>query len=333
MGVTRKLKRICNHCVTPIYTEVDICPKCASYLGATPQYMPPALFPETILHGHYYIGGILGSGGFGITYMALDLRTMCKVAIKEYYVKAFIKRRNLFQHDWTIVPNDDEGGKRFQNGVKLFLEEGRKIELFNYMPNIVSVRSYFRENQTAYLVMEFIEGITLQEYLKQNGMVLTVGKTMEFMKPVIHSLITMHEKQIVHRDISPDNIMIDRQGRSVLIDFGAASKYDNRQDIGYSVIKKGYAPPEQYSEYGNQGPWTDVYGVCATIYRMITGKLPQDSQLRMKQNELVLPSTLGVSISPKQEMALMRGLELSIAERYSTLQQLYLDLYEERRGV
>ena len=285
------------------------CPHC----GFDETAYTPALHhlpPGTILYGKYLVGRVLGEGGFGITYVGWDLNLEMKLAIKEYYPNGFVTRNCGFDKTVTVLTGQNE--TFFQKGLDRFVDEARRLGKFWRLPGIVSVKDYFQENKTAYIVMEFAEGETLKSLLKrQPGQRLPVDEVFRMMRPVMKSLEKVHQSGLIHRDISPDNLMVGPDGQIRLIDFGAARDYMADGERSLSVmLKPGYAPEEQYRSRGKQGPWTDVYGLCATIYRAITGEVPLESLDRMEEDTLKPPSTLGVTIDDAKEAALMKGLAI-----------------------
>ncbi len=173
------------------------------------------------------------------------------------------------------------------------------------------MKDYFQENRTAYIVMEFIEGKTLKEVLTESGGRMDVETVLAMMKPVMESLEVVHREGLIHRDISPDNIMIDDRGKVKLLDFGAARDFLAEGERSLSVVlKPGYAPEEQYRSHGKQGPWTDIYGLCATIYRAVTGEVPAESLDRVAGEKLKRPSEYGINMGKAREDTLMKGLEV-----------------------
>ena len=292
-------------------------------------YVPESyhLPPGTVLYGKYLIGRVLGEGGFGITYVGRDLNLDLKIAVKEYYPGGVVTRdcaRDLLVRSYT--------GQRenlYRDGLEKFINEARRLAKFWGMPGIVSVKDYFQENKTAYIVMEFAEGRTLKEILKNAPLSrLPAGQVFEMMRPVMDALETVHSEGIIHRDISPDNLMVDPKGRVRLLDFGAARSFMAAGEKSLSVVlKPGYAPAEQYRSRGNQGPWTDVYGLCATMYRAITGQAPEESLDRLESDTLKKPSQMGIAIEPRQEEALMKGLAVPAKERFQSAGELRDALY------
>ena len=276
------------------------------------------LMPGTVLNGKYIVGGVIGEGGFGITYVGHDTTLDMKVAVKEFYPNGIVTRNNTVAAPVEVIDSEDNL-TAFSQGKEKFLLEARTLAKLTGEPGIVSVRDFFEENNTAYIVMEFLNGITLKKYLDQNGK-LSVEQTLTLMKPVMQSLQKIHTHGLIHRDVSPDNIMITKNSVK-LLDFGAARSY--AASNGYSILlKPGYAPEEQYRSKGEQGPWSDVYAVCAVIYKCITGITPDDSNQRVYYDELKKPSDLGVQIDRKIEAALMKGLAVSRADRYKSIEEL-----------
>jgi len=208
----------------------------------------------------------------------------------------------------------------------------KTLAKFRNLPGIVSVTDFFYTNETSYIVMEYIEGMTLKAYLAESGGKLPADRVFDMMKPVMFSLDKVHLGGMVHRDISPDNIMIDSNGFVKLLDFGAAREFTDSGNRSLSVIlKHGYAPEEQYRSRGVQGPWTDVYALCATVYRCITGVTPLESNERLIGDELRAPSELGAEIGRAREAALMKGMAVMQRDRWQSMNGLYEILYGEAR--
>jgi serine/threonine protein kinase len=281
--------------------------------------------PGTMLRNKYLIGRVLGQGGFGITYLALDTTLNLKLAIKEYLPQQMVTR---YSGHAAISVYKESLMDDFNYGLTKFLEEARTLARFVENPNFVSVRDYFEENNTAYMAMNYIDGITLIDYLESKGGKVGVDEALSIFMPIFDALKEIHSTGILHRDISPDNILINRKGQIVLIDFGAARQAMNQLSKGFSIIMKaGFSPEEQYRSKGEQGPWTDVYAVAATLYRCITGWMPPESLDRLVEDKLILPSDLGVEIFPYQEKALMTALSVKAKDRYQSIEDFQEALY------
>jgi serine/threonine protein kinase len=275
------------------------------------------LLSETELNNRYNIEDVLGHGGFGITYSALDKILNVKVAIKEYLPRQLATRA---EGQTKVSIFTGESRKHYEYGLRKFLEEAQSIAQFSHHPNIVSARDYFETNNTAYMVMEYIEGVTLKEYLEQKGGKIPFEEAKAIMMPVMDALREVHSVGLLHRDISPDNIYITTTGQVKVLDFGAARYYAGEQSKSLSVIlKPGYAPEEQYRSSGKQGTWTDVYATGATIYRVISGKTPPEALDRKEEDTLEPPSRLGISIPADAERALLKALAISAAQRFQTM--------------
>ncbi|MGI6615421.1 MAG: protein kinase domain-containing protein [Dethiobacteria bacterium] len=322
------LANLCMGCMAPKNGQTA-CPKCGWREGSAPE-SPQHLPPRTLLNRRYLIGRVLGQGAFGITYLAWDSNLEIKVAIKEYFPCDLVHRQvghcSISIHTGSLA-------EPYIYGLEKFFAEAKTLLPFREHTNIVTVLDYFKANGTAYLVMNYLEGVTLKEYLLGSRTALTFGKIMEIMVPVMDALKGVHAAGILHRDVSPDNIFLTRDKKVVLIDFGAARHAMVAKKSGLSVILKlGYAPEEQYRSKGEQGPWTDVYAVAATIYRAITGRMPPESLDRMGQDSLVPPSALGVKISPREEAALLRGMAVCAKKRYQTIEELEKALRNDGAG-
>lgn len=307
------LERICYGC----FSEKDpgtSCPHCGFNENEEQPYL--ALPLGTILNGRYLVGKVLGIGGFGITYLGFDLTLEIKIAIKEYMPSAMATRH----HDHYSVVLTGHVEEDYQYGMERFLDEARILAKLQNTPHIVSVQNYFKENGTAYFVMEYIDGVSLKSYLASNGDRISYEQTITILQPIMEALSQVHSMNLLHRDISPDNIYITTKGESRLLDFGAA-RFALGDGKSVSVIlKHGYAPEEQYSSHGNQGPWTDVYAMGATFYRCITGQLPPDSVERIHNDTLKKPSELGISIPSGVEQAIMKALAVKTEERFTNME-------------
>ncbi len=309
---------ICYNCFQDRGNSL-VCPHC-KFNAAEDREMYPTALPAGITLGKdYLLGRVLGQGGFGITYVAQDRKNGKLVAIKEYFPDSMAARDNSY----SVSPYSGERGEGFRYGKQCFLEEAKTLAAFIGNPSIVRVYRYFEEFGTAYFVMEYIEGISLKDYLKSHGGKISFEEAKRILIPVMDALSMVHAKGIVHRDISPDNIIITNSGKIKLLDFGAArySLGDMSRSLDV-VLKHGYAPREQYSRHGRQGPFTDVYSLSATFYRSITGIVPQDSIDRMDEDLLVNPRYYCPDLTPQGEFALFKGLAIQPADRFQTTQQL-----------
>ena len=256
------------------------------------------------LGSRYVIEGVLGEGGFGITYRGHDKTLDVEVAIKEYYPQGFVTRNTTYSEELTV--SQSKYTEMFQKGKEKFLSEARTLARFNRQEGVVSVTDFFETNNTAYIVMEFLDGITLKQYIDTQGL-LTPAEILDLMAPLMEALDEVHNVGLIHRDISPDNIMLLENGGVKLMDFGAARAYTEFGEKSLSIVlKHGYAPEEQYRTHGVQGPWTDIYALCATMYKCITGITPVESLQRMQGDTLQRPSQLGIPIPPWVEYALIK---------------------------
>lgn len=318
--------------VAPAVGQVGLCPSCfAQKIGPeacrecgypTKSDNRPGvhLQPGTLLLSRYKTGRILGQGGFGATYLGWDDRLQVKVAIKEYYPSSLISRA---QGSSNVIPFSDEHAESFSSGLTKFLDEARMLARLRDIKEIVGVQDFFEENATAYLVMELLEGRTMKKYLSDSGGRLDVRRTLSVLGPIMKALQTIHEQGLIHRDISPDNIFLTNSGERKLLDFGAARQAGGGQGGGLTVIlKPGFAPPEQYSNEGKQGPWSDVYAICATIYLALTGRTPPDATARFMNDKVPKPAEMGVGLPVGFEKVLMAGLSMRWQERPQSMRDL-----------
>lgn len=283
----------------------------------------------TLLNGKYQIECALGEGGFGITYKGRDKLLDMPVAIKEFFPTGYANRYSPASTMVTL--NGSEGSEYFSHWKEKFLSEARILAKFSDVRSIVNVRDFFEENGTAYIVMEFLGGSTLKKYVTENGAV-PPKRMISMIIPLINALSLIHKQGLIHRDISPDNIMLMPDGTLKLYDFGSARDFSMQGQQSLSImLKHGYSPQEQYRSKGKQGPWTDVYSLCATVYFCITGTVPDESMERVFEDEVKLPSQLGIAISPYLESVIMKGMSVREEDRYQTMDEL-LDAVARKDG-
>ena len=286
---------------------------------------------ETRLIGRYTIEGVLGQGGFGITYLGIDELHEKKVAIKEFFPQGIVTRNIEYEDTVTVTFVGEK--ENYEKGKERFLKEARTMAKFSKDEGIVKALDFFEINNTAYIVMEYLEGITLKQYLRENQRIAPED-LIELLVPLIESLDEIHSQGMIHRDISPDNIMVLPDGRIKLMDFGAARDYTEFGEKSLSIVlKPGYAPPEQYQTHGVQGPWTDIYALCATMYKCITGENPPDAIERVMDDHLKKISAFGIPVLPQIEEAIIKGMSVAANDRYQNVGDFCEDLYggyEER---
>ena len=304
--------------------EQEACPVCGFIER---DFVPEKhhLPPRTILKGQYLVGCALGEGGFGITYIGWDLFLHMPVAIKEYFPSGVVIR-DQGQHTVNVFAGKDE--QSFLLGRDRFFREAQKVARFDNNPGVVSVKNCFLENGTAYIIMEYISGINLGTYAAQRGGKLGFQETLQLLKTPIQTLEELHRYSTYHRDISPENLMLSKTGTVKLIDFGSAMESDSEKKTRVLMVRSGYSPVEMYSSTGKDGPYSDVYSMAATIYKLITGVTPPAATERLNADSLVRPTMLGVKeISQEQEAALMKGMAVQLNDRYQTMAEFFHDLY------
>lgn len=311
------MKTLCLGCMQEYEGDFNVCPYCG-YEQDAPAKEVYHIMPGTIIKDQYIVGRVLGFGGFGITYIGFDMKLQQKVAIKEYFPSEFATR---MPHETVVRVFAGEKREQFEAGMKKTLDEAKRLAEFRQTPGITHIFAFFEENQTAYIVMELLEGETLKDRLKREKKI-SVEEALPIVLAVISALKEVHTKDIIHRDISPDNIYLLRDGQVKLLDFGAARQVTTTHSKSLTVILKlGYAPVEQYQSGGNQGPWTDVYSLAATFYRMITGIRPPESPDRRVTDTLKEPSKLGVAIDKNIENALMNALQVRVGDRTKSMEE------------
>lgn len=298
-----------------------ICPHCGWRKGEQTAHTLH-LSPGTVIKSPYSVARVLGYGGFGITYLGWDAHLAIKVAIKEYLPREFAMRA---PGSMQVLPISPQAQSHFHAGLNQFLDEARTLAKFRQHPGIVSVLSFFPANGTGYMVMEYVQGETLKSYIQRRGC-QNWCQTLEIFMHVMDALRAVHGAGLLHRDIAPDNVYLCSDGRIQLLDFGAAQLSRPGSPLkpppSTILIKPGFAPAEQYQDIDGQGPWSDVYGVAASMYYCLTGQAPPDALDRLSHDSLSSPSALGALIPARAEQVLLGALAINAAQRPQTMASL-----------
>ena len=316
----------CLSCMATV--EDKFCPYCGyPAAGKNDEHQ---LSVGTVIRDRYQIGKVLGQGGFGITYLAWDLLMRRPVAVKEFFPGGMVYRTSSASSrvecvNSTVMPH-------YQYSKERFLREARALVDFRDLPEVVEIYDFLEENNTAYIVMEYIKGVDLAKYIERRGGTLSVEETFRILKPIMETLAKVHRHGIVHRDISPDNIMLDPKGGAKLLDFGAVRIVEDPavdkalNSSTEAILKRGFAPLEQYNNRGGLGPWTDEYAMCATVWYCLTGEIPADATIRVMESiDLDWSSIPG--LPEHQQRALRKGVSCRAKDRYMTMDQLLEDLF------
>lgn len=281
----------------------------------------------TILHQRYRIQDTIAEGGIGIVYIGYDLVLQTVVSIKEYFPRRYAMRMSP---DPMVQKYRGSCEQIFQDGLKKFITEARVLAQFEALDSIVSVKDFFYENQTGYMVMEYIEGRTIKEIVEQEGRI-EPETVLQRMHPVLQSLAVLHKQQLLHRDIAPDNLIEREDGKYILVDFGTARFLNAEEQQTMTIFyKKGYSAGEQYAPHTQKGAYTDIYGICATMYYMLTGIVPEESVRRILCDKVVpLSDFRDIELPKRTKAAIMKGMAVDQKKRYPDLDALCRELYRE----
>ncbi len=295
--------RLCYYCMSQIKnTKSNYCVNCGKPLEFK-LVAERFLKPGSTLQGKFVVGYPIGNGGFGNTYIGWDRVLMRRVAIKEFYPEQYSVRMS---DGVTVSVKSESQIERYKNGLRQFLQEARGVAALHDIRGVVEISGFFEENGTGYSVMEYLEGMDVKEILEKAGGKKDYEWCRRVILTVLHTLREIHKRGMIHRDLSPDNIFVTKEGVIKLIDFGAAKHSSAFNDMRSEIIcKQGYSPIEQYSKDAAQGPYTDLYALAALFYRMLTGQKPLPAMVRMSNDTLVMPSQMGVEIPEQAEMAIM----------------------------
>ena len=318
----------CYSCFHEYQGNFAVCPFCG-----TPVITEPVeknqLVPGTVLAGRYILGQAIGSGGFGIVYRALDSKLETIVAVKEFFVSRLVTRAEGTK-DIIVTKNSME---EFLYRKDRFLAEARNMAKFGNHRNIPNVFNFFEENGTAYIVMELLEGMTLNDYLKQEGGKIDIDLAVMIAAEIGNALKSLHQQKIIHRDVAPDNIFIcqDKDLKIKLMDLGAAKLADKSADVIDIILKPGYSPIEQYNESSIIGPWTDIYALGATLYVMVTGEKPDEATNRKIEDSLKSPMELNPLVSENLSNTIMKAMAADPHMRFQTIDEFLQALKGERK--
>lgn len=307
-------KKYCLNCFVVIDWDTVYCSHCT--YPQPFEYNPLFLRPPYRLYHQYVIGRVLGHGSFGITYLAYDRSLKVKVAIKEYFPAEYASRN---PQDMSVMPYPGQKGEHFISGKRKFIAEAQLLSSLR-SPYTIRIRHFFEENSTAYFVMEYLEGQTLKDYLAGHNGKISFEQLRPITMALLDALEEVHSHNSFHRDIKPDNVYMTTQDSPILLDFGSARQQTPHKTSTFSLLTPGFAPIEQYSTHGIQGPWTDIYGLAATLYYALTGEIPALPQDRLTGDvDLRLPSECGSELRPEDEAWLIKGLEIRWNDRPSSV--------------
>lgn len=316
----------CYNCMKEYPDQGNECPHCGYVWDKnhdSQYYLPPGTL---LAQGRYMIGLQVNAGGFGIVYRAWDKTLDKLIAIKEYFPGGVAARQ---PEGTRVMVYSEKRMNEYAAGKDRFLEEARKIAKFNSHPNVVDVYDFFEDNNTAYMVMEFMEGLTYKQYIRLIGGSVDPRLALNVSVAVLDALKEVHKENIIHRDINPSNIFICNNGMVKLFDFGAARIETNEMS---NILTPCYAPPEQYSTNGKQGPCTDIYAVGATMYYALTGIKPEESTDRVQEDHLKSPHELNPAISESVSNAVMRAMAIKPEIRFQNTDQ-FRDALLNRKSV
>lgn len=317
------MESLCPACLQNNPVSATLCSYCGSIfsynpVGSVAQISPLHLPPATLLkQNRYQLEKTLGEGGFGITYKGIDLVTYRQIAIKElWWSEKFIRQGIAVLWSSSVSPKE----KREQ--IEKFKYEASILQKCQH-PNIVRVYDWFEENNTAYMIMDLIQGKSLYKIFEEESQPVSEARIKKYFIQVAEALKVVHSNNLIHRDIKPDNIMIDKQDKAILIDFGNAREFlAGKTGRMTTTLSRGYAPLEQYATQGRRGPGTDFYALCASMYEMLTGNLPEEATARINSETLIPPRQIVPQISSLTENVLLTGLRLRIEERFQTADEL-----------
>ncbi len=323
--------KICYRCFRRLNDEDEVCPFCGEQYSAEP-IEPIHLRPGTVLNNRYFLGRVVGGGGFGIVYRAFDQKLQRIVAVKEFFVPRLMTR--AVGEDNVIVFRSEKTKDEYEYRISRFLAEARTMAMFNSNSNIPEVFAYYEENHTAYIVMELLEGMTLSQYLHGRNGVVDVDFALMVATQVANALRSLHEKKVLHLDVAPDNIFIcsGKEIKLMLIDLGAAKLADGEQEVIDKILKPGYSPEELYNDLNNIGPWSDTYALGATMYRMLTGAPPDEATNRKIEDRVRPVNEINPSVPENLSNTIMRSIALERHLRFQDVES-FVKAIENKKKI
>lgn len=320
----------CLSCFNQYDENYSVCPKCGQNENVEPEE-PIHLTPGTVLCNRYVIGTAVGAGGFGIVYKAWDQKLESIVAVKEFFVNRLVTRAPGTR-DLIVT---QKGKSEFEYRKQRFLAEARTMAKFGSHRSIPNVFEFFEENNTAYIVMELLQGISLSEYIANNGGKIDIEFATMIVNEVGNALNSLHKEGITHCDVAPDNIFLcnGKEIKVKLMDLGAAKLKDSSTDVIDIILKPGYSPAEQYDNSKNIGPWTDIYSLGATFYMMITGIKPDESTNRKIEDTTVPPAQMDESVNENLSNTIMKAMAIDIHMRFKKVDEFLLAINGEKKVV
>lgn len=324
--------RRCFSCFNEYDSLLKTCPFCGSTEIKRPKE-PIHLIPGTVLAGRYIVGQAVGAGGFGVVYKAWDSKLETVVAVKEFFVSRLVTRAEGLK---DLIVNK-KAQEEFKYRKERFLAEARTMAKFGSHRSITNVFEFFEENNTAYIVMELMRGLPLNAYLHQNKGKIDIDFAVMIANEVGNALRSLHEKNVIHKDVAPDNIYLcsGKEIKVKLSDFGAAKLADASDDVIDVVLKPGYSPVEQYVPDNNKniGPHSDIYALGATLYVMLTGIKPDESTNRAKKDELLPPNQINPLVSENLSNAVMKAMALERHLRFKNVSEFLQAINGEKKVV
>jgi len=308
----------CFSCMSPLSSLHETCPVCGHDNHI--RQNKPGMLPETVIGGQYLVGRVLGCGGFGVTYLGYDLSLRRKVAIKEFFPGKIAQRKPGSTHLEPVAGLEEHYRKGFERA----LSESRTAAGLGVIPGVVQVYNVVAANSTVYIIMEYIDGCTLKEYLKKHVDPLPMDKVIALLTPAVQALMDLHARGIIHRDIKPDNIMVRSQDqRTVLLDFGAARAAGVKFSASGAIISRGFSPAEQYSSL-TLTERADEYALAATLYYLLTADYPTESIHRLAAMSPLAPiCRVNPTVTPAQEAVLFRAMSVRADDRYPTVKEMW----------
>ena len=321
----KKKTNLCMSCMRELGSD-GICPICGSFDAES--YNPSYLAPETFLAGRYVVGKLISRCGESALYIGFDTKLKKKVTVREYMPDTLCVR----DRDSEAVTVKSEKLPLYKTYLAEFMELHSTLMRSSSTGCIQMVLDVFKENNTAYAVMDYIGGISLKAYLAGCGEVLSWEQVKELFPPVLTALSMLHGLGIIHRGISPSTIFVSENNELKLIGFSISAARTSDSDIGYEVFG-GYAPPEQYSSARRNGSWTDVYGISALLYRCLTGITPPTAAERLVGDSMVEPMLINRNIPKNVSDVIVKGMALESNDRISTISEFVDRLFEQPAPV